>query len=81
MKLDNDLLRSMWLAGVPIEIIARHFRVSKSTIGDTRRKLGIPNRHNRFASREVDPTPEEIEQGKREIRERHMAQMRAMPPA
>jgi hypothetical protein len=37
-----------------------------------------PRRRSYHAPKDRDPTPDEIEQRKREVRERHLAEMRAM---
>ena len=75
--MDKEELRSMWMAGVPVHEIARHFRVSKSTVTSARRRLKIPDRPNKYRQRDVDPTPDEIVERARECRERHLAAMRS----
>lgn len=41
---DTDLFREMWEAGVMVDDMAAHFKVFTSTIGRTRRRLGLQGR-------------------------------------
>lgn len=73
-----ETLRQMWDAGVPADVIARHLGIGRQRMHELRREHGIPDRVCKYRKRIVDPTPDEIEQGKREVRERHLAAMRAL---
>lgn len=59
-----------------MEEIARHFGIARSTVTAARRKFGIEGRQNKYGREDIDPTPDELEQRKKEIRERHLAAMR-----
>lgn len=73
-------LHEMWASGVSCKEIAAALGCSLSHVTELARRHQLPRRQRPvkeiFAS---DPTPDEIEQRKREIRERHLAEMRAMP--
>ena len=56
--------------------LANHFGVARSTVTAARRKFGIQDRQNKYGREDIDPTPDELEQRKKEIRERHFAAMR-----
>ena len=56
--------------------LAIHFGVARSTVTAARRRFKIEDRKNKFGNRDIDPTPDELEQRKKEIRERHFAAMR-----
>jgi len=72
-------LEEKWYGGEKITEIAHHFGVSVSTIHAYRQKWDLRFREQIPKSFHPDPTPEEIEIRKKEIRDRHMALMRAMP--
>lgn len=75
---DVPELFRLWTAGLTMDDIAGEFGVSRTVIRAWRQRYKLPPRRSRFARVEVDPTPDELEQRKREIRERHLAEMRAM---
>ena len=56
--------------------LAIHFGVARSTVTAARRKFGIEDRQNKYGREDIDPTPDELEQRKKEIREAHFAAMR-----
>ena len=43
-KADDDLFSAMWCAGVSREEIAGHFGMSRTTVSNTRNRLGLPKR-------------------------------------
>jgi hypothetical protein len=61
----------LWTAGVTQDEIGERFGVSRNIV----LKTGPPRRA-RFAPVEIDPTPEEIEERKREVLERRIHAMR-----
>jgi transposase-like protein len=61
-----------------MDAIAQHFGASRTVIRSWRQRYKLTPRRSRFARAEADPTPDEIEQRKREVRERHFAAMRAL---
>ena len=63
-------LRRLWSAGVSADAIAAHLGIRRQKLHELRRLHGIPDRPNKFRRRPEDPTPEEIEERKRECRER-----------
>ncbi len=75
---DVPELFRLWSDGVTMDEIAEHFGVSRTAIRSWRQRHKLPPRRSRFARVEIDPTPDEIEQRKLEVRERHLAAMRAL---
>jgi uncharacterized protein YjcR len=73
---EREELRTLWLSGMHLNDLAIHFGVARSTVTAARRKFGIEDRQNKYGREDVDPTPDELEQRKKEIRERHFAAMR-----
>jgi len=41
---EDSIFAALWAAGVPAREIAQHFGVDQKTIGNTRRRLGLPLR-------------------------------------
>ena len=74
--MEREELRTLWLSGMHLTDLANHFGVARSTVTLARRKFGIEDRKNKFGNRDIDPTPDELEQRKKEIRDRHFAAMR-----
>lgn len=74
---DVEELALLWAEGRTIEVIAQHFGVSRTVVGGWRQQYELPPRRSRFSPVEVNPTPAELEERKREIRERNIAAMRA----
>ena len=75
---DVPELFRLWSNGVTMDAIADHFGASRTVIRAWRQRYKLPPRRSRFARVEIDPTPDEIEQRKLEVRERHLAAMRAL---
>ena len=72
--------RRLWAEGLSRTDLALHFNCSVSWIDNYRMELALPAR-TRANPQEcyspADPTPEEIAERAREIRERHFAERRA----
>lgn len=73
------ILHQMWVAGETCEAIGKRFGVSVNTICKWAKKYGLPKRPRPQPS-VVDPTPEEIERLKAELKEKHLAERRAEAP-
>ena len=65
----------LWHAGETLDRLAARIGISRATVMRYANRLGLPNRGQ--LQRKPDPTPEEIEQRARELRERHFAELRA----
>ena len=71
--------RRLWAAGWSRPQLAEHFDCSVSWIDNYRMGLALPVRQRRNPRESycaLDPTPEEIEQRKKEAREIHLARRR-----
>ena len=66
------ILHQMWMAGETCEAIGKRFGVSDSTIHKWSQLYKLPKRQRPMAHREVDPTPEEIERLKAELKRKHI---------
>lgn len=71
--------REMWARGDSYQEIAAALGLAESMISKLKKRHGLPHRPRRQAQPTVDPTPEELEARKAEVRERHMAEKRAQP--
>lgn len=72
-------LHEMWAAGDSREEIAAALGCSTSHVQELCRRHKLPRRQRPVKEIfENDPTPEQIAERAAEIRERHMAEMRAM---
>jgi hypothetical protein len=69
---DEEIIRTMWTAGAPADEIAARIGVHRTKMHAMRRLLGIPDRDCKYRRRYVDPTPEEIEERAKAIRERRV---------
>ena len=72
--------RRLWAAGWSRTQLAEHFNCSVSGIDTCRMNLALPARLRkkpRESHCALDPTPEEIEQRKKEAREIHLARRRS----
>jgi hypothetical protein len=71
--------RRLWAAGASRQDLAERYRCSVSWIDNYRMELALPAR-NRANPQECysenDPTPEEIAERARELREKHFAERR-----
>jgi hypothetical protein len=70
-------LQRLWVNGIRVADIAVRFNVSVGTVHEWAKRFKLPKRPRVLPDLVVDPTPEEIEQRKRECRERHYASRRA----
>lgn len=73
-------LQDMYFSGMKIQDIAAHFKVACSTITKYIAAHRIPKRGRiqKCGSKTQDPTPEEIEERKAELKRRHMEYMRSL---
>lgn len=75
------VLHEMWVAGRTLREIGVRFGVSDSTISQWAKKYHLPPRQRcKPDHATADPTPEEIERLKAELKEIHLAERRAEPP-
>lgn len=73
-------LHEMWARSDSNQEIAAALGCSESHVNTLARRHGLPRRQRPIKEIfENDPTPNEIERLKAEIKARHMAEMRAMP--
>lgn len=76
--IDVPLLYRLWNSDASSGEIANQLGISSSTLALVRKRHGLPVRQQRRReSVDTDPTPAEIEERARELRERHYAQRRA----
>jgi hypothetical protein len=59
-KIVRSVLERMWTDGVPVEEIAAHFEVNTRTLGEWRRRFGLPSRTVRPVKRKVTPLPPRV---------------------
>ena len=77
MKYDEQLLRRLWDEGVSHVNIARTLGCPTQYVSQLRVRHSLPQRRRSYhMNKIVDPTPEEIEERKKVIRERHFEEMR-----
>lgn len=77
-KIDLQEFSKWWHAGETLQAIASRLGVSKATVKRFADKSGLPHRcHENQHQSPKDPTPEEIERLKVELRERHLEERRA----
>lgn len=75
VDVDVPLFRKLWLAGVPMRVIASRLGVGADTLGGMRRRLGLPARTATTRppprlGEASDPSPEEIAERAAEVRAR-----------
>lgn len=84
VKISEAEFRRLWAAGASRMDLAERFNCCVSHIDNYRMMLALPAR-NRSNPQECysanDPTPEEISERARELRERHYAERRGEPAA
>lgn len=73
--IDVEELARLWRAGVPAGIIARKFGVTTHQVYRLREQYGIEDREKVVTK---DPTPAQIAERAAALRERHLAEMRAL---
>jgi len=71
------ILTQMWMAGETAEAIGNRFGVSGSTVYKWVQKYKLPDRKRTACEPVYDPSPEEIERMKAEIKARHIAERMA----
>ena len=72
------VLHQMWMAGDTCEAIGRRFGVAASTISKWAKDYKLPARPKPMPEHRIDdPSPEEIERLKAELKARHMEERRA----
>ena len=76
--IDIEELRALWLQGLHAEDIATRLKTTVAMVHKLRNDHKMPARQRVCRQHIADPTPEEIEQRKQEIKERHFAAMRAL---
>lgn len=75
------ILHEMWTAGRTLQEIGVRFGVSDSTIYQWTQRYKLPKRPKPLPEHfPDDPTPDEIERLKAELKERHMQERRAEAP-
>jgi uncharacterized protein YjcR len=78
-KIDVPLLFRLWHMGsrsMPVDEIANQLGVKKTTVYKAAQRHKLPLRERIVESKEYLPTPEEIAEKTREIRERHLRALR-----
>lgn len=75
MRIDAEEFRRLWESGTPAATIARCFGLTISQIYKLRHDLGIEDRDKVVTK---DPTPSQIKERAAALRERHLAEMRAL---
>ena len=77
-RIDVPLLHKLWASEMAFPDIAVALGVSSTTLYTLRKTHGLPRRPHGNVTRlpDVDPTPAELEERKRQCRERHYAQRR-----
>lgn len=73
-------LWQLWASGASYSEIAARLGCTESFVHKLKDRHKLPNRERRGARPRVDPTPEELERLKAEVRARHMAKRRAETP-
>lgn len=76
-EIDPDEFAKLWHAGETLQRMASRFGVSKSTVKKFAIRQGLPYRCHENQRGTRDPTPEEIERLKAELREKHLAELLA----
>lgn len=75
MRVDADEFCRLWESGAPAATIARCFGLSLHQVYRLRHELGIASRDKIVTK---DPTPSQIAERAAALRERHLAEMRAL---
>jgi hypothetical protein len=76
---DIEKLKKLWKKGLTHIEIADALGCPVAYVSQLRERHKLPPRRRAYhGPSEFDPTPAQIEERKRELRERHLAEMRAM---
>lgn len=73
LPIPEDEFARLWHAGETLNQLAARLGVSRPTVKRYARLLNLPRR----GESHYEPTPEEIEQAKAELRAKHLAEMRS----
>ena len=73
LPIPEDEFARLWHEGLSLNSLAARFGVSRPTVKRYARLLDLPNR----TEAHYEPTLEEIEQAKAELRAKHLAEMAA----
>ena len=74
-QIDVNEFREMWESGTPVGTIASRFGVTINHVYKLRNEFGIGSRDKVVTK---DPTPAQIAERAAALRERHLADMRAL---
>jgi len=75
MRIDSQEFRRLWESGTPAATIAGCFGLTMSQVYKLRRELSIKSRDKIVTK---DPTPSQIAERAAALREKHLAEMRAI---
>jgi len=75
MSVDAEEFRRLWESGTPAATIAGCFGLTMSQVYKLRRELSIKSRDKIVTK---DPTPSQIAERAAALREKHLAEMRAI---
>ena len=75
MRIDAQEFRRLWESGTPAATIARCFGVTMNQVYKLRHEFGIGSRDKIVTE---DPTPSQIAERAAALREKHLAEMRAI---
>ena len=75
--MDVEEFRRLWESDEPAATIARRFKITTNRVYDLRKKFGCADRPSQ-KTKPNDPTPSQIAERAAALRERHLADMRAL---
>ena len=75
--IDVEEFRRLWESDAPAVLIARRFGITANRVYDLRKEFGCADRPSQ-KTKPNDPTPSQIAERAAAIRERHLAEMRAL---
>ena len=75
--IDVQEFRRLWESGTPAATIGRCFGLTANHVYRLRQQFGIPDRED-LRTKPNDPTPLQIAERAAALRERHLAEMRAL---
>lgn len=76
MNDQEQMLADMWAAGASAEQIGRRIGIARDAVYQWIKRLELPKRPRKSQPCTPDPTPDEIAQRAREMREAHFAKRR-----
>lgn len=77
LHIDVEEFRRLWETGVPASSIARRFSLTTNHVYRLRVQCGIPDRED-MRTKHKNPSPCQIAERAAALRERHLAEMRAL---